>query len=532
MIKFVKYKVIMPLILALTLVGGILLGFVLAPNGDSGNLLIYPTVNKISGVIEYIKQEYVDTVSEKKLVETAIPAMLKELDPHSVYLTPEDLVVSNESLGGNFSGIGVQFSMQKDTVVVIKATSNGPSEKVGIMAGDRIVRINGETVAGIKYPQDSIVKKLRGVKGTKVTVGIRRDNSDEIVDYDIVRDDIPIYSVDVAYMIDATTGYIKINKFAMTTYQEFVLAVNKLKNVGMQRVIIDLRGNVGGIMDAATNIANEFLDKGKLIVYMQGKSRPRVNTVSNEYGNCLNDEVVILIDEYSASASEILAGAIQDNDRGTIIGRRSFGKGLVQNQQVFRDGSAIRLTVARYYTPTGRSIQKPYENGVEDYRKDILTRYDHGEFLERDSIRFNDSLKFVTPGGKIVYGGGGIMPDIFVPVDTVGITKYLNRISAKGLIYKFAFDYFDENRDNLTEYPSAEMLADYLKKKRVFNKFIDYAAKNGVKRNTKQLNESKDIIETQLYAAIARNVLDNEGFYPIIRNIDKTLNVAIEEMNK
>ena len=263
MIKFVKYKVIMPLILALTLVGGILLGFVLAPNGDSGNLLIYPTVNKISGVIEYIKQEYVDTVSEKKLVETAIPAMLKELDPHSVYLTPEDLVVSNESLGGNFSGIGVQFSMQKDTVVVIKATSNGPSEKVGIMAGDRIVRINGETVAGIKYPQDSIVKKLRGVKGTKVTVGIRRDNSDEIVDYDIVRDDIPIYSVDVAYMIDATTGYIKINKFAMTTYQEFVLVVNKLKNVGMQRVIIDLRGNVGGIMDAATNIANEFLDKGK-----------------------------------------------------------------------------------------------------------------------------------------------------------------------------------------------------------------------------------------------------------------------------
>lgn len=532
MIKFSKVKIFGPLIIALTLVIGIILGMRMTTGESGGNLLIYPTVNKITGVIEYIKSEYVDSVSEKKLIEAAIPAMLKELDPHSVYLVPDDLKEANESLGGNFSGIGVQFSMQEDTIVVIRTVANGPSEKIGIMAGDRIVTINEQTVAGVKMNQDSIVKRLKGVKGTKVNVGIRRDNTNELTDYNITRDDIPLYSVDVAYMIDGTTGYIKINKFAITTHKEFVMAVNKLKNVGMQNVIIDLRSNVGGIMDAATNIANEFLPKGKLIVYMEGKARPRENTFSNEYGNCLNDKVVILIDEYSASASEILAGAIQDNDRGTIIGRRSFGKGLVQNQTVFKDGSALRLTVARYYTPTGRSIQKSYTNGDDDYNMDMMNRYEHGEFMEKDSIHFADSLKFVTPGGKVVYGGGGIMPDIFVPVDTLGVTKYLSTVVRKGLVYKFAFDYFDKNREKLLQIPSANQLTAYLDKQNILNKFIDYASKNGVKPNAKDITTSRQILTTQVKATIARNVLDNDGFYPIIRDIDNTLQIAIEEINK
>ena len=532
MSKFLKVKIFGPLIIAITLVFGILLGMRMTPGESSGRLLVYPTVNKITGVIEYIKSEYVDTVSEKRLVEAAIPAMLKDLDPHSVYLVPEDVKEANESLGGNFSGIGVQFSMQEDTIVVIRTVANGPSEKVGIMAGDRIVAINGETVAGIKMNQDSIVHRLRGPKGTNVTVGIRRDNSNEIVDFDITRADIPLYSVDVAYMIDGTTGYVKINKFALTTHKEFVNAINKLKNVGMQNIIIDLRSNVGGIMDAATNIANEFLPKGKLIVYMEGKARPRENTFSNEYGHCLNDKVVILIDEYSASASEILAGAIQDNDRGTIVGRRSFGKGLVQNQTVFRDGSALRLTVARYYTPTGRSIQKPYGKDGDDYNMDMIHRYENGEFMEKDSIHFADSLKFVTPGGKIVYGGGGIMPDVFVPVDTLGVTPYLNKVVRKGLVYKFAFEYFDKNREKLLEIPSSNVLSAFMDKQNLLNKFVDYASKNGVKTNWSDINKSKHILITQLKATIARNVLDNDGFYPIIKDIDNTLQIAIDEINK
>jgi carboxyl-terminal processing protease len=422
--------------------------------------------------------------------------------------------------------------MPNDTIIVISTIPGGPSERVGLEAGDRIITINDSIVAGVNFPQNDVVKLLKGPTGTKVNVGILREGLNEIVVFEIIRDKVPIYSVDVSFMVTPETGYIKISRFARTTYKEFLEAVEKLQSQGMKKIIIDLRSNTGGYMDAATNIANEFLPEGKLIVYTQGKARPRQNIFSNARGRCIDTPVAIIIDEFSASASEILAGAIQDNDRGIVVGRRSFGKGLVQEQVLFSDGSALRLTIARYYTPTGRSIQKPYQAGSDDYFNDISNRYLHGEFQEKDSIQQTDSLKFTTPAGRTVYGGGGVMPDFFIPLDTVGVSPYFNQISRRNLIYRFAFNFTDKHRKEMSSMKDYRTIEQYLQKTNLLEQFIEYAKKAGVAPNPNQINKSKLIIETQIKAYIARNVIDNDGFYPIITRIDNTLLRTIDIIEK
>ena len=523
-----KKDIFYPIALALVLAVGLALGFSLKKQPGRTSLTVYPKTDKLSSVLSYIEDQYVDTVSMDNLVESAIPTLLKNLDPHSVYIPASDLKAVNEPLDGGFDGIGITFNMPNDTIIVITTIQGGPSERMGIMPGDRIVSIDDSLVAGVNIPQDDIVKMLKGPNGTKVKVGIVRADVPEVIHFDLIRDKIPIYSIDISFMVAPDVGFIKISRFARTTYSEFVSAVDKLQEKGMKKLIIDLRGNNGGYLDAATNIANEFLPEGKLIVYTQGKARARQNIYSNAKGKCLNTPVAVLIDEFSASASEILAGALQDNDRGTVIGRRSFGKGLVQEQVMFADGSALRLTIARYYTPTGRSIQKPYEPGNEEYYYDISNRYLHGEFQEKDSIKLDDSLQFTTPMGRIVYGGGGIMPDHFIPMDTTGTSPYFNLVARRNLIYRFAFEYSDRNRKELSALETPNSFIDYLRGVNIMDQFVEFANKQGVKPNKNQINTSKKIIETQLMAYIARNIIDDEGFYPIITQIDKTLLRAIE----
>jgi carboxyl-terminal processing protease len=529
-----KYTVFLPIILAVTLVLGIVLGLTInnRPQSNMGGLLLYPKSDKLNNVLKYIQEEYVDTVNIKKLSEDAIVSVLKGLDPHSNYIPAEDLQAVNEPLEGNFSGIGVQFNMQNDTVVIINTIPNGPSALVGIMAGDRIIKVNDTIVAGVKWQSDAIVKRLKGPQGTHVKVTISRPGNKRELPFDIKRDKIPLYSVDVSYMVNSDIGYIKISQFARTTVSEFNMAVGKLRAKGMKSMVLDLRGNGGGYLEAATNLADQFLDDGKLIVYTQGRAKPREDFRASAEGICQDIKLVVLIDEYSASASEILSGAIQDNDRGTIIGRRSFGKGLVQEQSQLPDGSAIRLTVARYYTPTGRCIQKSYKKGIEDYYMDLNHRFVHGEFENKDSIKFADSLKYKTPGGKTVYGGGGIMPDIFVPFDTTSMSKLYDEIRDLGLIYKFAFNYSDQNRLKLKKLQNYAELRKQLKREDVFNKFIAYAQKQGIKTSDKDLKISSKLLSVQLEAYIVRNFFDNDGFYPIISDIDNTLDKAVEELKK
>ena len=527
-----RKDIIYPIALAAVLVVGLFIGAALRQQPGRTSLTVYPRADKLSSVLNYIENQYVDPITMTTLVESTIPTLLKNLDPHSVYIPASELQQVNEPLDGGFDGIGITFNMPNDTIIVITTIPGGPSERVGLLAGDRIVAINDSIVAGKRIDQEDVVKMLKGPTGTRVNVGIVRDGLDDIINFEITRDKIPIYSIDVSFMVVDNVGYIKIARFARTTYREFLEAVDKLQAAGMEKLIIDLRGNNGGYMDAATNIANEFLPEGKLIVYTEGKARPRQNIFSNAKGRCLNTPVAVLIDEFSASASEILAGAIQDNDRGIVIGRRSFGKGLVQEQILFSDGSALRLTIARYYTPTGRSIQKPYEPGSDDYYYDISNRYLHGEFQEQDSIQLSDSLKFITPGGRVVYGGGGIMPDHFIPLDTSGITPYFNQVARRNLIYRYAFSFTDKHRRQMANLKDANSIESYLRKANVFNEFITFAEQRGVKPNNAQIQKSREIIETQIMAYIARNLIDNYGFYPIITRIDNTLLRAIEIIEK
>lgn len=521
--------VFLPIIITVSVVVGILLGYFYQFDKDSSSV-IYPRADKLSNIISYISKEYVDPIDKSDIIEEAIPKVIEQLDPHSQYIPAKDLQQVNEPLMGNFSGIGVQFNMLNDTLMVIKTIPNGPSEKVGILSGDRFIMVDGDTVAGVKMPSDSVVSRLKGPKGTQVTVAVLRKGVDELLYFDIKRDNIPLYSVDVAYMIDHETGYIKINKFARTTFEEFSAAASDLLGQGMQKMVLDLRGNGGGYLNAAVNIADQFLDDGQLIVYTQGHASEREDFKATSRGLCLGIDIAVLIDENSASASEILAGAIQDNDRGYVIGRRSFGKGLVQAQSMLSDGSALRLTIARYYTPTGRCIQKPYENGHQDYYSEIAQRYYHGEFLVQDSIEFADSLKYRTPGGRTVYGGGGIMPDVFVPIDTSGVSDYLIDVQNRGLIYRYALEYTDKYRKDLEQMTSLDEIENYLRGKGVFNDFIKYAETKGVSKRYQEIKVSKEILETQLHAYIVRNVLDNAGFYPILKRLDNALNVALDEL--
>jgi carboxyl-terminal processing protease len=528
--KNTKFSVYIPLLLAIAVVTGILIGNRLTRNsGGNQPSFSMSGFNKMDAVIELIKNSYVDSVSTDSLVEKAIPLLLKNLDPHTSYIPPKDMLGVEEEMRGNFGGIGVQFSIQNDTVMVVDVISGGPSSKLGILPGDRIVTVNDTLLAGKGLKNEKVLSKLRGEKGTKVNVGIKRKGFKDLFEFNITRGEIPIYSVDVSYMIDETTGYIKVSRFGERTYQEFMEGMNKLDQLGMKTVIVDMRGNPGGYLNAVIKMVNEFLDKGELIVYTQGHSQPRKTFNADNRGMYRNKGIVVLIDDFSASASEIFAGAIQDNDRGWVIGRRSFGKGLVQEQIPFKDGSALRLTVARYYTPSGRSIQKPYDKGNDVYYKDIMDRAIHGEFQQADSIQFSDSLKYTTLAGRTVYGGGGIMPDFFIPADTLGFSEYYSKITQKGLVYQFALDYADSNRKILSKLTNSRDFETYFQNKDILNQFVTFAAQKGIKASNGDLKTSARIIETQVKAYIARNILGEEGFFPIIKNIDNVLLEAIEK---
>jgi len=523
---------ILPLIIAVSIIAGVLIGIWMPARTSHPPLSVKPRTDKLSRILNYVEANYVDSIDRDKLVESVIPVLLQELDPHSVYIPAQELTAANEQLQGNFEGIGISFNMLTDTVLIISTIPGGPSGKVGLMAGDKIIYVGDSLIAGQGIADEDIMGMLKGPRGTEVNIKVLRKGVDELIPFTIVRDKIPIYSVDVAYMVNDSIGFIKINRFSMTTYDEFIESVKELKARGMKELILDLRGNVGGVMDPSIRIVDEFLPGGKLIVYTEGRARPREEYRSTDNGAFLEGELVVLIDEWSASASEIVAGALQDNDRGIIIGRRSFGKGLVQEPIMFNDRSAMRLTVARYYTPTGRSIQKPYEDGYEEYIADLNERFIRFEHQNADSIHFENIQKFETPGGNIVYGGGGIMPDFFVPADTSGMSMYFAIVRNNGLIYRYALSYTEENRSRLQEFTSGDDINTYLKKQSLLDKFISFAADNGIKADREGIRESGEIIDIQIRAYIARNILDNKGFYPIWQELDTTLKEAIEYLEE
>lgn len=527
--KNTKFSVYIPLLLAVAVVTGILIGNRLTRNSGNDQQQSSSGFSKLDAVVELINNSYVDSISTDSLIEKTIPLLLKNLDPHTSYIPPKEMQGVEEEMRGNFGGIGVQFSIQNDTVMVVDVISGGPSSKLGILPGDRIVTVNDTLLAGKGLKNEKVLSKLRGEKGTKVNVGIKRKGFKDLFEFNITRGEIPIYSVDVSYMIDETTGYIKVSRFGEQTYQEFMEGLQKLDQLGMKTIIVDLRGNPGGYLNAVIKMVNEFLVKGELIVYTQGHSQPRKTFNADKRGTYRDKGVVVLIDDFSASASEIFAGAIQDNDRGWIVGRRSFGKGLVQEQIPFKDGSALRLTVARYYTPSGRCIQKPYDKGNDEYYKDIMDRAIHGEFQQADSIQFSDSLKYTTLAGRTVYGGGGIMPDLFVPADTLGYSDFYSKITQKGLVYQFALDYADSKRKDLSKLTNTSDFGKYFQNNDILSQFVVFAAQKGIKASNSDLKTSSKIIDNQVKAYIARNILGEEGFYPIIKNIDKVLLEAIEK---
>ncbi len=526
-----RRNIFLPIIIAGSLVTGIITGIYLPRKNAVQQQSIFKTKSdKLNSLINIIESDYVDSVNRNDLVEAAIPSILKKLDPHSVYIPAKDLARANEPLQGNFEGIGISFNMLTDTILVISTIPGGPSEKIGLQAGDKILYVNDSLVAGKGVSDEKVMGMLKGPRGTIVRVKILRRGHKDLLSFNIIRDKIPIYSVDIAYMVTKNTGYLKINNFAVTTFDEFMKGLNDLKAKGMTKLILDLRQNSGGVMETAIQIANQFLKQGQLIVYTEGRSHPRSEARATGKGEFETGDLVVLIDEFSASASEILAGAIQDNDRGTIIGRRSFGKGLVQEPVSFTDGSGMRLTIARYYTPSGRSIQRPYNNGFEEYYSDLNERIDRKELEVQDSIHFSDSLKYLTQAGRTVYGGGGIMPDKFVPLDTLEISSYF--VKVRPLIYQFSLKYTENNRDLLKKYPEADELEKYLNRQGLLDQFTRYAESRGVKTDAAGLKASGRIIHIQIKAYIARNILDNRGFYPIWEEIDTTLKYAIKFLEK
>ena len=529
-----KLKIWLPLLFAVLIALGIYIGMRMnEPYRHANSLFSFRTgqFNKINDVINYINMEYVDTVNQKKLVESTIEDMLHQLDPHSAYIPADELQASNEPLEGNFDGIGIEFHLQNDTIMVVTAISGGPSDALGIQAGDRIVKVNGKNVANIHITSTQVMQALRGPGGTKVKVTISRYG--QLTDYMITRGKIPIYSVDVSYMLNPQTGYIKVSHFGEHTYEEYLEGFMKLKELGMKNLVLDLRGNPGGYLKTAIQLADEFLPDKKLIVYTEGRSRPKEKYLATSRGYFEEGSLVVLIDEGSASASEIVSGAVQDWDRAILVGRRSFGKGLVQEQSEFPDGSAIRLTIARYFTPTGRCIQKPYEDNYEQYENELLDRYKKGELISSDSIHFSDSLKFTTPGGHTVYGGGGIMPDVFVGLDTSGSSNYYSSISSKGLVNEFAYNYLDDNRKTFKKYKTFdEYNKSFIVNGQILNEFISYAEKKGVKPKAEEIATSSEIICTQLKALIARQIWKNDGFYAVIHSLDVTLKKAVELIDK
>lgn len=535
----------LPIIASLALAIGIIMGVMLPrenqasnnPNVNNGEYqsIAIPTgsnnFNKLNYVLYLLKSMYVDSIKTDELTEKIIPRILEELDPHSTYVPKDEVEMANSDLEGSFSGIGVQFNIQNDTVMVVDVIAGGPSEKIGIMPGDRIIEVNDSVFVGKDINNNKVLKTLRGEKGTKVNVGIKRSSSSETLYFTITRGDIPVNSVDIAYPITPKIGYIKVSRFGANTYNEFVTELTKLKKQGCEEFIIDLRYNSGGYLHAAIKMINEFLEKNELIVYTEGRSYPREDALANGNGMFRKNPICVLINEWSASASEIFAGAIQDQDRGIIVGRRSFGKGLVQQQMPIFDGSEVRITIAHYYTPSGRSIQKPYEGGnIEEYEKDILNRYEHGEFFSSDSIAAGDSIKYYTKNGRVVYGGGGIMPDYFVAQDTTGHTPYYTEALNKSYIYNFAFQYSDKNRSTLKKFKDYNELCDYLDKENINLQFYKFAETKGLTSETAGQVEAADIINNLLKAYISRNIMGESAFYPILNSKDETIIKALEVM--
>lgn len=535
-----NFSIRLPLLIGIALASGIFIGanmFGPKPTKDV-NLIS----QKFREILTYIDRDYVDTVDTERLVENAIGEMLSELDPHSSYIPPKELTLVQSQLEGNFEGIGIEFNIIKDTIYVVSPITGGPSETVGLQAGDKIVTVNGKNVAGTytrvnedstkteaKIQNRDVFDLLRGTKGTKVVVGILRGRNASVQDFTIIRDKIPNYSLDIGYLVDSKTGYIKINRFAATTYDEFLTSLTQLKKKGMSRLILDLRGNPGGYMDRATNMADEFLDANQLIVYTKGKQK-QYNSEIRAYrpGNFEKGALIILVDEGSASASEIVSGAVQDNDRGIIVGRRTFGKGLVQYPFPLSDKSELRLTISRYYTPSGRSIQKPYVNGADaDYQEDILNRYRHGEFFHADSIKMDENLKYTTSKGRTVYGGGGIMPDFFVARDTSQLSDYYGELILNNIFREFSLKYLDAEKKKLTKMGLESFVKDFKINDAIMKDFLASAAEAEIKFNEAQYKQSERLIKNVLKAFIGKAVFKNDGFFPVLLQEDEIFAQAL-----
>ena len=507
------------------------------PNGFVQSQMLNDEVYKFIKTIDLVNSFYVDTVNRAELVDNAIIQVLKQLDPHSVFISKDEVNEMNEPLEGSFNGVGIQFNILADTIWVVSTIAGGPSEKVGIRAGDRLVSIDQQNVAGIGIKNKDVFSKLRGKKGTKVNIVVKRQGTKELLDFVVTRDKIPIYSIDASYMVSSNTGYIKLSRFAATTMNEYREQVKKLKDSKAENLILDLTGNGGGYLNIAVDLADEFLDGDKLVVYTEGSKKARENFSSSRQGNFEKGKVVIMVDEGSASASESVSGAIQDWDRGLIVGRRSFGKGFVQRQFAFNDGSMMRLTVARYYTPTGRCIQKPYEEGVDNYHKDLEKRYKHGELSNLDSIRFPDSLLYYTLNSKrTVFGGGGIMPDIFVPIDTSYFSPYLQKLTRKGLIYNFMMEYTDKNRQELERRYKGNFsnyLADFKVDDAMLAQLVEYAKKEKVEPDSLGMAQSKEYIAVYMKGLVARNLWTSNEYFQIVNMLDpiyrKALDVILSE---
>ena len=509
---------------------------------QNGQLFQQPE-SKIDQLLDLMDEAYVEPIDVDSIADEVMQELVKRLDPHSAYIPKEDLEMVNSELSASFSGIGVQFSIQNDTVQVVAVISGGPCEGMGVLAGDKIVMVNDSNFTGKTITNEKVMHALRGPKGTEVKIGVKRSGSDEVYDFTITRGDIPVHSVDAKFIIEAKgerreakgikIGFVRVNRFGENTYNEFIAALASLKGQGATSYIVDLRENSGGYMDQAIKMANEFLSKGDMIVYSEGRAYPRYEAKANGSGRFQRDSLVVLIDNFSASASEIFAGAMQDNDRATIIGRRSFGKGLVQQQIPFADGSAVRLTVARYYTPSGRCIQKPYTLGdQEDYAMDLIDRFEHGEFYSADSVHFADSTVYLTKKGRVVRGGGGIMPDIFVGRDTTLYTPYFNQVVNRAYTYQFAYQYTDRHRKELSQYKDWQSLEKHLLDANWIPEFVAFAKEKGVEPNPEQLAKSKPLLVRLVNAYIVRNILNDEGFFPLFERDDEIVKQAVKHITQ
>lgn len=519
----------LPLCIALSIAAGIFIGNVFSVFSPIRGWIGNSGSNKLETIFDYINKSYVDTVNVDELMESAIPTIIAGLDPHSTYISAENMELTGDELEGHFSGIGVEFMLQNDTVAIVNIVPGGPSEAVGIIPGDRLVYVNDSLFVGKGLSEEKVFRNLRGKKDTKVKLEIKRGTSEKLLTFEVTRADVPVKTVPVSYIIDNKIGYIKVTKFGSTTYNEFISAIAKLKSQGCESFIVDLQGNTGGYMGAAIMMTNEFLPSGNMIVYTEGRSYPRENVFADGSGTCKDNQLVVLIDEGSASASEIFSGAMQDNDRGLIVGRRSFGKGLVQSRHVFRDGSALQLTIARYHTPSGRCIQKAYKKGDRtDYDMDLVNRYNRGEFDNRDSIKLDNLPLFHTLSGRPVYGDDGILADVFVPRDTVGINSYYLRVANSGALREYAFAYTEKNREMLKKYKTWQEADRFLATQPLVDNLVEYAYAKGIRRQPYLIQESRKLLQAQIESFIIRNLYGEEGFYSIFQKDDSILKEALK----